>query len=735
MLETLLDQEDTIRRIARSLLSDESQVDDVVQEAWLRAYQSPPRYSGGLRAWLSTVTRRIASKQRRRDLARAQREERVARDETYPSPDVILEREQIRQQLVNAVLSLPEHYRGILLLRYFEERNSREIALQLGLSSATVRSRIKRGLDLLRQQLDRENDGRRRAWSLALITVAGPQLAKGVAATIGGGVGMTSLGVIAMKKSVLFGVILAAVTWGLWPDVERDSTPEEIHSAAPMANLPSSTQPFDVRPPGYVGDPRDGHHTGEHSPTRIPIKTASCQVTGFVRLPTGAPVQATVQLASPKGGRAGITVSSSADGRYHAEIPASWLSVTASAAAPGGYRGSAFTDELSTSRTTKLQDIILRRQVKVSLELAYERRVYELLQAHSKTVISVFARPIAARRISLLFASPRKSKKLATFQLGQGRVQRANAEVLIGDPTDLVWALDPDHSYDTELTRTAIPANTGTARSKFVVTMDMLLHGAVIDKSGMSTPYVEVQVFSETTAQLLHSRTDEEGHFAIVVPRNAFGTIKVNYANCATVRWVTGARTEVPCDLGAYLRVKVVDASGAPVAKYGITLRNHAVRAVNGEIDGRLRLVCSPSGIQVTRFERFKAGSVVYVALPGQGQFLHSCARDVLPSRDPYTIVVRAAKHGAIVVALKNCARIGRKNSIGIHLLSDPVSKTGQRNEYRFKLFPATAGGGWTAKHILPGHYRYTLSWHGRKQVTGSIEVRADSTATIDDSL
>ena len=104
MLETLLDQEDTIRRIARSLLSDESQVDDVVQEAWLRAYQSPPRYSGGLRAWLSTVTRRIASKQRRRDLARAQREERVARDETYPSPDVILEREQIRQQLVNVLL-------------------------------------------------------------------------------------------------------------------------------------------------------------------------------------------------------------------------------------------------------------------------------------------------------------------------------------------------------------------------------------------------------------------------------------------------------------------------------------------------------------------------------------------------------------------------------------------------------------------------------------------------------
>ena len=84
LLETLLEQEDFVRLLARSLLSDESQVDDVVQDAWLKAYRSPPRRPGALRQWLATVTRRLATLESSRNQAREKRERLAARPELYP---------------------------------------------------------------------------------------------------------------------------------------------------------------------------------------------------------------------------------------------------------------------------------------------------------------------------------------------------------------------------------------------------------------------------------------------------------------------------------------------------------------------------------------------------------------------------------------------------------------------------------------------------------------------------
>ena len=54
-----------LRALARSLLQDEGQVDDVVQDTWLAALHRPPAERSGLRWWLGAVARNVARQTRR----------------------------------------------------------------------------------------------------------------------------------------------------------------------------------------------------------------------------------------------------------------------------------------------------------------------------------------------------------------------------------------------------------------------------------------------------------------------------------------------------------------------------------------------------------------------------------------------------------------------------------------------------------------------------------------------
>ncbi|HKD99913.1 MAG TPA: sigma-70 family RNA polymerase sigma factor, partial [Planctomycetota bacterium] len=90
------------------------------------------------------------------------------RPERVPSDAEILEREEARRAVVASVLALDEPYRTVLLLRYFEDSPPREIARRVGVPFETVRTRLKRALDLVRADLDRRR-GDRRAWCLALL--------------------------------------------------------------------------------------------------------------------------------------------------------------------------------------------------------------------------------------------------------------------------------------------------------------------------------------------------------------------------------------------------------------------------------------------------------------------------------------------------------------------------------------------------------------------------------------
>ena len=65
-------------------------------------------------------------------------------------------------------MGLPEPLRTTVLLRYFEERSSSEIARRMGVPAGTVRWRLKKAIERLRADLDQRFAGNRRTWAIAL---------------------------------------------------------------------------------------------------------------------------------------------------------------------------------------------------------------------------------------------------------------------------------------------------------------------------------------------------------------------------------------------------------------------------------------------------------------------------------------------------------------------------------------------------------------------------------------
>jgi RNA polymerase sigma-70 factor (ECF subfamily) len=169
--EELLRHQGFVRRLAHELVRDAARADDLVQETWVQALRHPPR-ADSARGWFRTVLRNLASRSAREAWRRAEREAAVARPEVQPSASEIGERLAQEQRLVQAVEALREPYRTAIFLRYFEDLAPGDIAARERLPVATIKTRLRRGLEMLREALDREQG--RRAWALALVPLARP---------------------------------------------------------------------------------------------------------------------------------------------------------------------------------------------------------------------------------------------------------------------------------------------------------------------------------------------------------------------------------------------------------------------------------------------------------------------------------------------------------------------------------------------------------------------------------
>lgn len=144
--------------LARRLLSDQAQAEEVVQEVFLRLWNHPDRFDperGSLRSFLLAHAHGRSVDLLRSETSRRQREEREARHAATSSYDV--DREVWDMALASHVRSalerLGEGERIAIELAYFGGRTYREVAAELGEAEGTVKSRIRSGLKRLRAEL------------------------------------------------------------------------------------------------------------------------------------------------------------------------------------------------------------------------------------------------------------------------------------------------------------------------------------------------------------------------------------------------------------------------------------------------------------------------------------------------------------------------------------------------------------------------------------------------------
>lgn len=165
--EILLEHAAWVRKVARELVRDPGTADDLAQETWLAFLRARPDPDRPLRPWFRTTLRNALSLRARRRSAQTWREAEVARPESLPSSDELLVKAEEQHRLARLVLDLDEPYRTTMLLRYSEGLTPSQIAEARGVPASTVRSHIHRGLAALRERLDADHGGDRRAWVLA----------------------------------------------------------------------------------------------------------------------------------------------------------------------------------------------------------------------------------------------------------------------------------------------------------------------------------------------------------------------------------------------------------------------------------------------------------------------------------------------------------------------------------------------------------------------------------------
>lgn len=172
LTEQMLEHSQWLSSLARHLVRDPEEADDLVQDTWAAALRNGPRDEACYRSWLGRVLRNTAILSFRRRSRRQVRERLAAVKESVAGPEESVQKLEILRQIVDLVLSLDEACRDVVVLRYFEGLSGTEIARRLDLKPSAVRMRLKRALDQLRSELDRKHDGDRSAWQAGLAILA-----------------------------------------------------------------------------------------------------------------------------------------------------------------------------------------------------------------------------------------------------------------------------------------------------------------------------------------------------------------------------------------------------------------------------------------------------------------------------------------------------------------------------------------------------------------------------------
>jgi RNA polymerase sigma-70 factor (ECF subfamily) len=143
--------------IAYNILGDVEKARDVVQETFLKVFKSLPtlRDPAKFRSWLAWIARTtcvdVLRKEHVRPVSLVSVNLEPACSEAAPTAS--LEREELYEKVLAVLNSLPRIYRDIIMMRHLHKKSYKSIAQDLGISDATVESRLYRAKLLLKDKM------------------------------------------------------------------------------------------------------------------------------------------------------------------------------------------------------------------------------------------------------------------------------------------------------------------------------------------------------------------------------------------------------------------------------------------------------------------------------------------------------------------------------------------------------------------------------------------------------
>jgi len=239
-----------MRRLARALVRDAATAEDLVQDACVRALAHAPIQVRSLRAWLRQILWNLVRQHYRSEFRRRGREEACTPAEAEAAPDEMSERLESQRMLGEEFPSLREPYRSMLWMRFYENLAPAEIARRTGVPAGTVRWRIKVGLDLLRDRMDKRHRGVRSTWSALLLGWA----PRGEAALVGSVRAVPLIPLLLMNTTLKCAIGLAVVLIGavaftnlegldLFPERTEAVVFEPIPAPSPLLDAVALEQP------------------------------------------------------------------------------------------------------------------------------------------------------------------------------------------------------------------------------------------------------------------------------------------------------------------------------------------------------------------------------------------------------------------------------------------------------------------------------------------------------------
>ena len=159
--QALVEEHQTIAfRTAYLIAGTAADAEDAVQDAFVKAYYALARFrpDAPFRPWVLSI---VANEARNRRRSAGRRERLVLRSAeeppsggAVPSPEAALLASEERSRLLEAVNELREEDRLVIACRYFLDLSEAETAATLGWRPGTVKSRLSRSLERLREQME-----------------------------------------------------------------------------------------------------------------------------------------------------------------------------------------------------------------------------------------------------------------------------------------------------------------------------------------------------------------------------------------------------------------------------------------------------------------------------------------------------------------------------------------------------------------------------------------------------